>query len=66
MSPSQQPYRVEFTGCGAAVILAANPDHARRIAQHAIIHGACPATPITEASLLPVESITPINESPCP
>jgi len=66
MSPDQQPYRVEFTGCGAAVTVASTPDQARRIIQHALLHGDSSAIPITEACLLPVESITPINESARP
>lgn len=56
-------YRVEFTDCGAATVQAHNPDQARALAQHALLHGGCTSVPITEACLLPLRSITHINES---
>lgn len=56
-------YRVEFTNCGAATVEAHNPDQARALAQHALLHGGCTSVQITEACLLPLSSISHINES---
>lgn len=56
-------YRVEFQGCGAATVSADDTEHARRIVQHALLHNGCASVPVTAAHVLPLRSITPINES---